>query len=57
MKDAWKMYKRVLHDYPCTCSDALEALKEFAFALFALTLPLTFLVIYPFVVLYRKLKP
>lgn len=57
MKDFWKLYKRQFHDYPSTLSDAKDAIAEFAFALFALTLPITFPVIYPFVVLFRKLKP
>lgn len=57
MKDFWKLYKRQFNDYPSTLSDAKDAIAEFAFALFALTLPITFPVIYPFIVLFRKLKP
>lgn len=57
MKEFWKLYKRQFRDYPSVCEDAMDAVKDFAFALFALTLPITFPVIYPFVVLYRNLKP
>lgn len=56
MKDFWKLYMRQFRDYPSVCSDALETVKDFAFALFALTLPVTFPIIYPAYVLYTKLK-
>ena len=56
MKDFWKLYMRQFRDYPCVIEDAADAVKNFTFAVFALTLPVTFPFIYPFVVLYLKFK-
>lgn len=57
MREFWRMYKRNLQDYPSSLGDVWRATKEFAGCLLLLTLPLTFPVIYPIVMLWRKVKP
>lgn len=56
MKDFWKKYKAVLRDYPTTVADAGKEVIEVFLHLLALSLPLTFPVLYPLYQLGTKLK-
>jgi len=57
MKEFWRMYKRNLRDYPSSLGDAWRTTVEFSGCLLLITMPITFPVIYPLVMLWRKVKP
>ncbi len=56
LKEFWKLYKRAISDFPSNCKEAGGAALEFGEHLLVISLPLTFPIIYPLIVLWRKVK-
>ncbi|CAB4149940.1 hypothetical protein UFOVP555_52 [uncultured Caudovirales phage] len=56
MKDFIKVYKRQLKDYPSSCKEAAEVFADLLLNIFVLSLPVTLFVVYPVVVLWRRIK-
>lgn len=57
MKEFWKLYKKTFTGFPAYCRDMGNALADFGAALLVVSLPLTFPVLYPLAMLWKKVKP
>lgn len=56
MNKFWKKYRAVFLDYPATVADAGGALFDIGLHLLALSLPLTFPILYPLYLIWGKVK-
>lgn len=56
MKNFWTLYKRSIVNYPSEIKEAAVAAGELGAHLLVLTFPLTFPVLYPAVMLWKKVR-
>lgn len=57
MKSFWKLYKRTFTDFPSNCKEAGRAALGFGEHLLVISFPLTFPLLYPVVMFWKKVKP
>lgn len=55
MKNFLRMYKKTFTGFPSHCKDLALAITDLGFALLIVTLPLTYPVLYPAAILWKKM--
>lgn len=56
LKDFWKLYKRTFAYFPSNCKEAGVSALEFGDRLLIVSFPLTFPILYPLVMLWKRVK-